>query len=192
MGYEDCAPQPRRGSMSLQEERERRASIQNIMADPKMSPLAKRRSIQHLMDGRRQSLTAAVGNNNNNNNNHCCIPQLPSLHDLNGNDQHMNGHYHQYSNSEQQNAAEMYGYGDTDTNASDRGGGAGRCTTTTTNTHPSLASTSMLGALCNEQTRNAVLNAPTCPHYDRKCTIISPCCGAPFGCRFCHDDCPTL
>jgi hypothetical protein len=180
MGYEDCAPQPRRGSMSLQEERVRRASIQNIMADPKMSPMAKRRSIQHLMDGRRHSLTAAVNNNYNNNHG---MPQLPSLDGTNGNDHDMNGNY-QYSNSEQQEAAEIYGYGDTDMNTSDRG-------VASTNSHP-LSSASMLGALCNEQTRNAVLNAPPCPHYDRKCTIISPCCGAPFGCRFCHDDCPTL
>lgn len=33
---------------------------------------------------------------------------------------------------------------------------------------------------------------PHCPHYDRQCTIISPCCGLPFGCRICHDDCPVL
>lgn len=199
MGYEDCAPQPRRGSMSLQEERVRRASIQNIMADPKMSPMAKRRSIQHLMDGRRNSLTAACNTttNNNNNNNHC-IPQLPLLDDLNNGDgnnygyglqneqnyNNKNNGYH-YSSSEQQEAAEMYGYGDTEMSTSDRGGSA----TTTRQQHQSG---SMLGALCNEQTRNAVLNAPHCPHYDRKCTIISPCCGAAFGCRFCHDDCPAL
>jgi hypothetical protein len=33
---------------------------------------------------------------------------------------------------------------------------------------------------------------PHCDHYDRKCTIISPCCGLAFGCRICHDDCPVL
>mmetsp|Transcript_9095 Transcript_9095/g.19504 ORF Transcript_9095/g.19504 Transcript_9095/m.19504 type:complete len:675 (+) Transcript_9095:210-2234(+) len=33
---------------------------------------------------------------------------------------------------------------------------------------------------------------PQCDHYDRKCTIISPCCGLAFGCRICHDDCPVL
>lgn len=33
---------------------------------------------------------------------------------------------------------------------------------------------------------------PKCEHYDRQCTIISPCCGLPFGCRICHDDCPVL
>lgn len=33
---------------------------------------------------------------------------------------------------------------------------------------------------------------PACTHYERNCTIISPCCGLAFGCRICHDDCPVL
>lgn len=34
--------------------------------------------------------------------------------------------------------------------------------------------------------------SPVCPHYERKCSIISPCCGLVFGCRICHDDCDQL
>jgi hypothetical protein len=33
---------------------------------------------------------------------------------------------------------------------------------------------------------------PPCTHYDRNCTIVSPCCGLAFGCRICHDECPVL
>jgi len=33
---------------------------------------------------------------------------------------------------------------------------------------------------------------PPCNHYERNCSIISPCCGATFGCRLCHDECPVL
>eukprot|EP00957_Ditylum_brightwellii_P089437 6810684-Ditylum_brightwellii.AAC.1 len=33
---------------------------------------------------------------------------------------------------------------------------------------------------------------PRCTHYERYCTLISPCCGLAFGCRICHDDCPVL
>ena len=33
---------------------------------------------------------------------------------------------------------------------------------------------------------------PECGHYERNCTIISPCCGLAFGCRICHDECPVL
>ena len=33
---------------------------------------------------------------------------------------------------------------------------------------------------------------PPCQHYQRNCTIVSPCCGLAFGCRICHDECPVL
>ena len=33
---------------------------------------------------------------------------------------------------------------------------------------------------------------PPCQHYERNCTIVSPCCGLAFGCRICHDECPVL
>lgn len=33
---------------------------------------------------------------------------------------------------------------------------------------------------------------PPCQHYERNCTIISPCCGLAFACRICHDECPAL
>ena len=25
-------------------------------------------------------------------------------------------------------------------------------------------------------------------HYQRKCNVVAPCCGVPFGCRVCHDE----
>ena len=43
-----------------------------------------------------------------------------------------------------------------------------------------------------EQSRRAVEMAPKCTHYVRNCYIVSPCCGATFACRICHDDCPVL
>lgn len=33
---------------------------------------------------------------------------------------------------------------------------------------------------------------PPCGHYQRNCSIVSPCCGLVFGCRICHDDAPEL
>lgn len=41
-------------------------------------------------------------------------------------------------------------------------------------------------------TRRMEKSRPYCDHYDRECTIISPCCGLAFGCRICHDECPIL
>ncbi len=31
-------------------------------------------------------------------------------------------------------------------------------------------------------------NRPPCTHYNRNCSMISPCCGIVFGCRVCHDE----
>ena len=44
----------------------------------------------------------------------------------------------------------------------------------------------------NEFSRRAIEMAPECTHYKRNCHIVAPCCGATFGCRICHDDCPVL
>ena len=30
--------------------------------------------------------------------------------------------------------------------------------------------------------------AIACVHYERKCYVVAPCCGVPFGCRVCHDE----
>jgi RING finger/CHY zinc finger protein 1 len=68
--------------------------------------------------------------------------------------------------------------------------------------------------ICNENTKRAEMTRPPCNHYDRRCTLVSPCkfrnilkipangfltklllligCGASFGCRICHDDSPIL
>jgi hypothetical protein len=43
-----------------------------------------------------------------------------------------------------------------------------------------------------EQARRAVMMAPECTHYVRNCHVVSPCCGATFACRICHDDSPVL
>jgi len=51
----------RRGSMTEDEEVERRASIKAIMVDTSMSAMERRRSIQYLMDGRRNSANGGVG-----------------------------------------------------------------------------------------------------------------------------------
>lgn len=133
MEYEDPDQQrqERRGSMTETEEKERRASIKAIMADPTVSPMTKRRSIQHLMDGRRNSLNASQ---------HSTVASTPD---------------------------------------------------TSFESQPSVAVP--LGvAYQNDMTRRAEQTRPPCTHYARNCSLIAPCCGACFGCRICHDDCPVL
>lgn len=46
--------------------------------------------------------------------------------------------------------------------------------------------------ISNESTKRAEQTRPPCSHYDRKCTMVAPCCGATFGCRICHDESPIL
>lgn len=144
MGYEDHRPMMRRGSMTPAEERERRASIKAIMADPNLDPLEKRRSIQHLMDGRRNSL------------------QSGSVHSNTGS---------VTSNSSNGMGYEDMGYGDKP------------------EASPVLPP---VVPKCSEETKRMESSRPPCSHYIRNCTIIAACCGAPFGCRICHDDCPVL
>jgi len=43
-----------------------------------------------------------------------------------------------------------------------------------------------------ELSRKLEQSRPQCGHYERNCSMVSPCCGMVFGCRICHDDCPNL
>lgn len=142
MGYEEHEPTRRRSSMTHDQEKERRASIKAIMADHSLTPLEKRKSIQHLMDGRRGSMGASS---------HCSSHSSV-----------------QFDSEDEDNRS--FGYDD-DT---------------------SILRSERMFAICNDQTRLAEQERPECPHYERKCTLIAPCCGAAFGCRICHDDCPVL
>lgn len=165
MGYEDHQPttqqqqQRRRGSMSHMEEKERRASIKAIMTDDHLTPFEKRKSIQHLMDGRRNSISASS---------HCS-----SYHSVSGSEDDDNDHNNKNDHHNH------HDNGDADDRSNE-------------DFEASLARSDRKFAICNDQTRRAEHERPPCPHYDRKCTIIAPCCGAAFGCRICHDDCPVL
>ena len=149
LGYEECVPMVRRGSMSMDEAKERRASIKAVMADPMLSPITKRRSIQYLMDGRRNSLA--------NVNSPC--------NEL------------KYCDGEKERIRV-----DNDDSTAE----------TTLDTRHTFNQHCAIVPTCNEHTKRAEEMRPHCPHYERNCTLIAPCCGAAFGCRICHDDSPVL
>lgn len=159
---EDPDPEPvrimpqmqRRGSMSEDEARQRRASIKAILADNSIPDVERRRSIQHLMDGRRVSMDNRARTppphqrtleENTDYNGHGSMAEgltsfpIPSV-DL------LNGSFYDFTSN----------------------------------------------PLANDQTKRAELSRPHCSHYDRKCTVVAPCCGAAFGCRICHDESPIL
>lgn len=138
--------------MSQEEEKERRASIKAILMDGTITPQERRRSIQSLMDGRRNSTGTAS------------IASMSS------------------------ESIDIYGYGD---GAPDDYDDEMVGTSSKYNMDGKKIS-----AICipvsNENSKRAELTRPPCNHYDRNCTLIAPCCGAAFGCRICHDDCPIL
>ena len=198
MGYEDHAPtvqlQRRRGSMSHDEEKQRRASIKAIMADSTISPMAKRRSIQHLMDGRRNSMEGGGGGTGRRNS----IDGGGGAGRRNSITSSVHSGYNSSAGSTCNETPDLgyeqvdmgYGYvhqlddalegGDEDNDDEEEDDNVPR-------SHVTRGF-----ALCNEQTRRSELSRPPCAHYDRKCTIVAACCGAAFGCRICHDDCPAL
>ena len=112
------------------------------MADDSISPMTKRRSIQHLMDGRRNSIASVQSNSSSN----------ISYSDMGYGEQSQSPVRH----SDDDN---------------------------------SIAS---IEPSCDETTKRDEKSRPPCSHYERRCTIVAPCCGAAFGCRICHDECPVL
>jgi hypothetical protein len=163
----------RRRSMSHEEERQRRASIKAILADNSITPQERRRSIQNLMDGRRSSIgaasvTSSVGNTDENHNPYGYGDTNPYGY----------GDVNQYGYSD----AGPTSRGDDGQRSHDMGFEEG---------DPSLDETYCV-PICNENTKRAEMTRPPCTHYERKCTLVSHCCGAAFGCRICHDDSPIL
>lgn len=161
----------RRGSMSHEEERQRRASIKAIMNDTSITPKERRRSIQNLMDGRRSSIgTASVSSSAGNT------------------DESSNPYGFGDASPYGFGDSSPYGYGDagpTPRGEGSHGTGYGEVS-------PSSLDNGYCIPVCNENTKRAEMTRPPCNHYERKCTLVSPCCGATFGCRICHDDSPIL
>ncbi|KAG7364765.1 zinc-ribbon domain containing protein [Nitzschia inconspicua] len=163
----------RRGSMSHEEERQRRASIKAILADNSITPQERRRSIQNLMDGRRSSIgTASVASSAGNT------------------DENSNPYGYGDTGMYGDGDSSPYGYGDAgptprgdyQQGSHDIGYGEGFSSVEGDYCMP----------VCNENTKRAEMTRPPCSHYERKCTLVSHCCGAAFGCRICHDDSPIL
>lgn len=162
----------RRGSMSEEEERNRRRSIKAILADKSIPEVERRRSIQQLMDGRRNSLgsrsstppTTDVESGTGDYQMDTGIVQQPQQQQL----QQLPQQQPRAPQAQQQQ--QQIPFSDIlihDPNC-------------------------QIVPVSNEQTKRAELHRPACHHYDRNCTMIAPCCGAAFGCRICHDDCPIL
>jgi hypothetical protein len=169
-------------------QQDRRSSIRQIMTDDSLTPLQKRRSIQSLMDGRRRSSVgtsstdsataeAAMYSTSDTEDGSTIDgsshQDYPTEQDMSQMDISNNG-----QNRRQRRSASLPGW-------SDSGMPVGAPA-------PAAASGNTIWDDPINVSRRMEKSRPPCTHYERNCTVVSPCCGVAFGCRICHDDCPVL
>jgi len=194
----------RRPSMTDEESKARRASIQAIMKDPTLSAQERRKSIQSLMDGRRRS---SQGRRQSGASGMAAAAALAAAEfaDLDSSDEedmsNNNMHSSEAANGEVQRTEsptkrsstqilttdetptkrrtslrESFTMGFSNMVVLESSGDTESSTTTAgydNNISPDILS------------RNKTMekSRPICEHYERNCSIVSPCCGLVFGCR---------
>lgn len=203
-------------SMTDKEEKERRASIQAIMKDPSLTPHERRKSIQYLMDGRRSSSVFQPSIHNGDNmtslGNGMATAAATATEDYDSSsDEEVGSDYgarQKTAVSPQNkwdamskrgsscNAADMkldkrkvslresFALGFSEMGVKDSGADINICQPASAEMPPSAESNSLW--------RITEKSRPPCSHYERNCSIVSPCCGLVVGCRICHDDHPAL
>ena len=215
----------RRQSMTEQESKERRASIQAIMKDPNLTAQERRKSIQSLMDGRRRSSAKPPPTNNGeglhgiaaaaalaaadfvdssddedednegmhddtssnalDGNERVAKKRRPSLMFKRGSTQMSNLATTPERITEEERRAslrESFTMGFSNLGVKKEEGGDFE---SSTSTNGGMMSGDILS-------RKMEKSRPACSHYERNCSIVSPCCGLVFGCRICHDDTEEL
>ena len=196
------------GYMSEEEQDERRKQIQDIMKDRSMSQGDKSKAIQGLMDGRRRNSIGARSVNSHHSGTSEGDATVSSYVQTMGLVAAAANDY--YASDEEGDAlmtspADIYGYDET------RSISSSVTHDVAPGTYKKIHGRSFSLQDWNEETRAAAaanmsifadhpeqvsrlmeISRPECIHYDRKCTIVAPCCGLAFGCRICHDECPVL
>ena len=181
-----------------QTEQERRASIQAIMKDRSLNETERRRSIQNLMDGRRRSSLVNFRR---------CSSMQEDLSDVDDNetkeDLSISGSLPPSppraavptTRDMRQVLKRSYSepipeYGDTANSTHSLNLAEMNLHERRSSILPNTAF-NLQGDRVGDPER-LVKCSPECNHYQRKCSIISPCCGMIFGCRLCHDECDQL
>jgi hypothetical protein len=205
-------------ALSEEAQQIRRNSIRSIMADEGLTAVEKARSIQYLMDGRRRSSsggsvcsggsvgggsTGVASRGGGSSGGQGFYYQNNSQDDDDGDDQMA----HQGPPTEvhlaQSNNHDGSEVGDgNNSNDIPRSSFAARKQRSSSMplwsdggvnaVAPLAAASSNVWDDPRNVNRRMEKSRPHCEHYERNCTIISPCCGLAFGCRICHDDCPVL
>lgn len=211
MGSSNASSHSSSISSHLTIEQQRRASIQSIMKDPSLNETERRRSIQNLMDGRRRSSlvnfrTSSIHLGSVEPSDVLSTSEAEEDEPTNTNTQeHLSGgmvspSFVSKPSEDRQSALKRSHHAESMWDASSLGSNVN-----------SLHSLRIGEIQLNDRTFNVLGNvaydlegepigdpqklleaSPKCTHYDRKCAIISPCCGVVFGCRLCHDECDQL
>lgn len=195
------------GSMTEDQQEERRRQIQEIMRTPNLSQKEKSKQIQYLMDGRRRaSISSSVGSIQSAHMQH----RVPSLNRVSDFEPSEVGVAALQNNSNSNNPRDV----EEDTNSDDCSVSATSQSGTDTGPHvvlPAGLYRTLHGRANSlvhdrggrrfdaidfldplQRARLMEKSRPPCEHYERNCTFVSPCCGMAFGCRICHDEYPDL
>ncbi len=176
-----------RNSMTPKEAQDRRASIQAIMRDPNLTEQERRKSIQSLMDGRRRS--SHTNHENGGGMMAAAAAAAAAFED---------------SSSEEEDEGEDDAAIDAVAAASAAGGkrpsvkrrdsekSSKRRASLRDSFTTGFSNMDMNNNYDEELSRKLEQSRPQCGHYERNCSIVSPCCGMVFGCRICHDESPNL
>ena len=207
----DAPPPQRRGSMTVGQERERRASIQAIMKDPHLTPQERRKSIQYLMDGRRRSSTEVNGDTprasmtGTNNMAAAAAAASAGFDESSDEEDDANGMVDpdvRLLRRQSSGRGLPNFFRRSQSNLSSDGGRRTSLRNSFTMGFSKMGVKSSANGNAgvksdappdpNALARKMEQSRPPCTHYQRNCSIVSPCCGLVFGCRICHDDSPVL
>ena len=210
------------GHMSEEVQKQRRNSIRDIMQDSSLTPMEKRRSIQSLMDGRRRSSSGATTRSSSSSIGEMARAAAEAAayySSDNEDDQMMDQDVEHIQRQVSQHSLASHGSSGVSAIVDDAltGGGDGErllhggkksrsASLPLWSGHdPALANALAAAQAVADRppsmsawddpmniNRRMEKSRPPCQHYERNCTIISPCCGLAFGCRICHDECPVL
>ena len=200
-----AAAERRPSHMTLDEEKERRASIRDILQDSELTPLEKRLSVQSLMDGRRRSSTGRISGGPMSMV-AAAAAAAAEFYDSSDDEmeeedaplQEITATAPQYSSSTSSSSTLLapvppppLRHGRIGRSASLKSFAAGAAAAAAAAAAATLQVSDDPEDITNTSKRMEK-SRPACNHYERKCTIVSPCCGLAFGCRICHDECPVL
>lgn len=192
--------------MTPDAQQQRRNSIRDIMADDELTPLEKRKSIQSLMDGRRRSSNGTRSSSGSVEGMAQAAQEASEFYSsdtdddcaMGDNDTGDGTEQYQYNSAEDPHQQQQQQPNKVDWNTP--GGKKQRSASLPGWSEGGMSVVAPLAAARGNNVWNDPANLnrrmeksrPACNHYERNCTIVSPCCGLAFGCRICHDECPVL